>query len=540
MADNARALADALDGDPEQGEAYARALDAALVGTSTIPPVPRYEDRAESPKRNLRFADAFLARHDFVSAVRGGEDAGALELALQIVSSVAPSKALPIASSILLARPWPGLGGQVAGALARLDDPAAMAFVLAHLDMPYTAGAVATSVCGRAAPLVLARLEKSPVMDTTRAHDRGETYIVECLLTYLWRHHVDAAWPVIARLYEESLDEPVRRNAGHALAFFGDERSQKVLMRFLGSGDDLRRLFAVRAYLQQGATKALDALGGLDTLREPPQMAIVRELLDQVARNAWQTKSTIEDERYIDLALAWVKERKTKGVAQAVLDVFGKERVAAAKKRLAKTGQLPKRVQPTKPTGSEILAMRESMRRARANLERIVTELRVLGYMFVAKVPLGERADATTIAAIEKALHGPLPVSLRAAFEIIGSCDLTGTFPGQPASLKSDAFVLTDAKSALDEALEEGNGEAQVSMSIAPDIVGKAGFSGGQEAVLVPDSSLDARVIGVAGEPLFLERLREVFRWGGFPGLADARGDLGATVRRLASVCDPI
>jgi hypothetical protein len=386
----------------------------------------------------------------------------------------------------------------------------------------------------------MARLESSPVTDTTRVHDRRETLIVQSLLTYLGRHRVESAWPVVARLYEESVDECVRDGAARALNSFGDERSWSLLTRFLTSGDGDRRSFAVKAYLQRGVASTLDALGGLDALREASQAAIARELLEQAARNAWQAKSTIEDPRYLDLALAWVKERKMKGVAQAVLDVFGKEKVAAAKKRLAREGELPKRVPPPKPKDADVLAVRESMRRARANLQRIVAELRALGYTFDATEPLGDPPAAKTVTAIEKALHGPLPVSLRAAFEIIGACDLTGAFPGHPASLESDAFVLVDAKSALEEALDEGDGEAQVSLAIAPDIVGKAGFSGGQEVVLVPDGSLDAPVVGVAGEPLFLDRLREVFRWGGFPGLAGAKGELGATVRRLAEVCEPI
>jgi hypothetical protein len=232
-----------------------------------------------------------------------------------------------------------------------------------------------------------------------------------------------------------------------------------------------------------------------------------------------------------------VKERKTKSVAQWVLDLFGKPAVTAAKKRLAKAGKLPKPAPPPKPKKADVAAVRASMRRARENLQRIVEELRVLGYAFNAKTPLGPGASAKTLTAIEKALGGPLPVSLCAAFEILGECDLTGAFPGHPASLETDAFVLLGAKDALEQALDEGGREAQVSLVIAPDAVGKAGFSGGQEVMLVPDGALDAPVLGVDGEPLFMDRLRQVFRSGGFPGLAGAKGELRATVRRLAAVC---
>lgn len=65
--------------------------------------------------------------------------------------------------------------------------------------------------------------------------------------------------------------------------------------------------------------------------------------------------------------------------------------------------------------------------------------------------------------------------------------------------LETDAFCLTGPDAVLDQAEDEGGKEAQVSLAIAPDSTGKAGFSGGQEVVLVPDGALDARVRGVAG-----------------------------------------
>jgi hypothetical protein len=58
--------------------------------------------------------------------------------------------------------------------------------------------------------------------------------------------------------------------------------------------------------------------------------------------------------------------------------------------------------------------------------------------------------------------------------------------------------------------------------------------------MLVPDASLDARVAGVKGEPWLLDRLRQTFRHGGFPGLTGKKGELGAIAARLAKVCTPI
>jgi hypothetical protein len=180
------------------------------------------------------------------------------------------------------------------------------------------------------------------------------------------------------------------------------------------------------------------------------------------------------------------------------------------------------------------------MKKARKNLEAIVRELEELGYAFDSKAPLGRPASPETLKALEKAVGGPLPVSLRMAFLEIGSCDLRGAFPGHEPSLATDAFVLGDARDILVDALENAGGEARWPLAFAPDAVGKAGFSGGQETILVPDPSLDARVAGVRGEPLLLERLRQTFRHGGFPGLAGKKGPLAAITARLAKVCVPL
>jgi hypothetical protein len=533
-------LGDATERHHERCAAEAKALDAALVGTARVPPVSRYADSPDRVRHRVRFADAFATWKDFVSAVRGGEDPGALELALSLVAKVAPGEVLPIARAILEVKPWREMGNRVGGALAQVDDPAAIDLALAHAEKPYVMSGVSGSLCARAWPKVMARLEASPVMDTTRTHPRSESYLAEYLIAYFGKNRTEEAWPLLARLYEDSVDKYVVLATGHALVSYDDDRSLALLRGSLGSRGEHHRFFAVKAHLRKGDARAVDALGGLDALRSPSGKAVARELMEQVWNAARDAKRPIEDARYLELALGWVKDRTMKGVSQYVLDLFGKRAVAAAKKRLEKAGKLTKPVRLPQPKRADILAMRRALVAARKNLERIVAELRALGYAFDAKVPLGKPAPMKTVRAIEKAVGGPLPLSLRTAFTVIGACDLTGSFPGHPRSLESDAFVLVDAREALEEALEMGGGEAQVSLALAPDAVAKAGFSGGREEMLVPDASLDAPIVGVPGEPLLLGRLREVFGYGGFPGLKAAKGELGAIVQRLAKVCEEI
>lgn len=536
-----RALGDAMVRHRERAHDVALSLDAEVVGTNRVLPVFRH-----GPPWRQRFVDAFASWDAFVAAVRSDADPGAVELALRLLSRVAPDEVLPVARKILAVSPWREMGSEVGGALGRVDDPAAVELALAHADVPYAMGGVSSSICERAWPIVLERLKASRVMDTSRAHPRRETYFVESLVAYFGHHHVEPAWPVLSRLYAESIDQDVILATGHALVDWGDARSLALLKVDLRSKVQHRRFFAVRAHLVAGESQAMDALGGLEALGRADGRVVARELMEQVWQNARDAKKAtagrggIADERYLALALVWVKDKSMLGVCRYVLDCWDKKQVAAAKKALVKRGAVKKPVAPPQIAKADVDAMRASMKRARKNLERIVAALRALDYAFSSRTPLGKPAAPKTVAAIEKAVGGPLPVSLRMAMLEIGSCDLMGVFAGQEASLESDALVLADAKGILEDARENAGGEAQWPLAFAPDAVGKAGFSGGQETMLVPDPSLDARVSGVKGEPLLLERLRDVFRCGGFPGLAGKKGELGKIAARLAKVCEAL
>jgi hypothetical protein len=542
VTDAERILADAMVHHRARALAEARSLDAATVGTNRVPPVNRH---GRSPGRQ-RFADAFPSWNAFVAAVRSDADPGAVELALQLLSLVAPDEVLPVVQKILAVSPWNEMGSAVGHALGRVDDTAAVKLALAHADVPYVMDGVASSICARAWPIVLARLKGSRVMNTSRAHPRSETYVIESVIAYFGNHHVEAAWPVLSRLYAESIDEYVLLASGHVLIAWGDERSLVLLKKDIGSRSARRRFFAVRAHLYDGESQAMDALGGLEALGRPSGRVLADELMEQVwhrardAKKATGGRGGIADKRYLDLALTWVKDKRMIGICRYVLDCWDKRQVAAAKKRLLESGKVKKPAPPPKLAASDVAAMRRSMKKARKNLERIVVELEKLGYAFDAKTPLGKPASLKTVSAIEKAIGGPLPVSLRMALLEIGSCDLTGTFPGHEASLETDAFVLGNASEILEDALENAGGEARWPLAFAPDAVGKAGFSGGQETILVPDESLDAPVEGVKGKPLMLDRLRQVFRYGGFPGLAGKKGQLRAVAKRLAKVCTAI
>ena len=378
-----RILADAMERHRNRALAEARALDAATVGTNIVPPV----DRHGRPWHQT-YADAFGTWEAFVAAVRSDGDPGAVEFALRLLSRVAPEEVLPLARKILAVSPWKEMGGAVGEALGRVDDPAAVELALAHADVPYAKGGVSSSICARAWPIVLKRLEASRVMDTSRKHPRGETYFVESLVAYFGNHRVAEAWPVLARLYAESVDEYVLLASGHALIAWGDERSLALLRKDLGSRSERRRFFAVRALLQQGESQAMDALGGLEALSRAPGRSLAHELMSQVwqrardAKKATAGRGGIADERYLALALAWVKDKRMLGICRYVLDCWDKAQVTAAKKRLVQSGKVARPAPAPKLGKADVEAVRRSMKKARKNLERLVRELGKLGYVF--------------------------------------------------------------------------------------------------------------------------------------------------------------
>lgn len=190
----------------------------------------------------------------------------------------------------------------------------------------------------------------------------------------------------------------------------------------------------------------------------------------------------------------------------------------------------------------------ETMSRARANVERLVPRLLELGYQFAypqaedgpLRYSVYDPPDATTaerIADLERVV-GPIPLALRAWYEVVGSVSFIGTHPTlAPASqagapeVYSDPLVVDPVEIALAEYgdwywLSHAHPPGKIppfSIPIAPDAYHKANRSGGAAyAIAVPDPAADALILNEPHNTTFVNYLRLAFRWGGFPGFADA------------------
>lgn len=185
-----------------------------------------------------------------------------------------------------------------------------------------------------------------------------------------------------------------------------------------------------------------------------------------------------------------------------------------------------------------------TMKRVRANVDRITERLRAAGYPFDHLRPAWSAPSPDTeraIARIEDAAKSPCPIVLRAFWTIVGAvnwqhADGDGFAPswtGLPLA-ERDPLVIYGPRDAwecarewLDE-LENAHPEVvgPLDLWLAPDYLHKANISGGSPYSIrwtsdVADPSFDAE----RHETTFIEYLRICFRNGGFSRVALPEAD---------------
>lgn len=125
---------------------------------------------------------------------------------------------------------------------------------------------------------------------------------------------------------------------------------------------------------------------------------------------------------------------------------------------------------------------------------------------------------------VEKKLKGPLPISLRCWYEQVGGVNFMGyheTLNPKEGSESPDPLVVDPFMDAIHawfgEDLEFE--ESEIELPLAPDDISKAFQSGGDPyAIKLPDSCADGLFLNEPHNTTFVNYLRFVFQWGGFPG----------------------
>ncbi len=198
-----------------------------------------------------------------------------------------------------------------------------------------------------------------------------------------------------------------------------------------------------------------------------------------------------------------------------------------------------------------LAVVRETMRRARDNIELLIPRLEAIGY-HLGYEWMGEserafakgqppvfalpHADVQEQIAELETLAGPIPLSLRAWYETIGAVNLVGAAP-KPWRLdeQGDPLYVYPIEDALAEyadweaahaawaAGDKLNDPGPFRVPIAPDYLHKYNISGGMwYHIVLPNPTADAPLQAERHAGMFVEYLRICFRWGGLPGLERA------------------
>jgi len=230
------------------------------------------------------------------------------------------------------------------------------------------------------------------------------------------------------------------------------------------------------------------------------------------------------------------KQRKTS--ARAVAEIDARQLLARYRKgehdevwrdleSLGERVREPRYLEPARAVA------RETMQRARRNIETIVSRLHDMNYRFcVLEAPAPRRRNQPFVppaAGVAKQLKKierqgmVLPLSLEAWVEQVGSVNLMGAHPtlcflgdeeGFPNVFADPLMVDVPLGHLAGEDAADG-----IDCVIAPDDGAKAGDADPDfYFVRLPDSRADTKLRGERHKTNFVNYLRLAFRWGGFPG----------------------
>jgi hypothetical protein len=197
----------------------------------------------------------------------------------------------------------------------------------------------------------------------------------------------------------------------------------------------------------------------------------------------------------------------------------------------------------------------ETMTIARQNVEILVERLAKAGYRFNCRESVHVPPTENTPREIEEVdtRLGPLPLSLRAFYEVVGSVDFVQSWKQLIHYHKKeresateieilgeeDPLVVAPLSLIGDEKPKRGG---RVYFCFAPDEVHKANYSGGENYhVWIPDPRSDFEIVGMYEiEETFVEYLRATFAYGGFRGRVETLPDDESRCRKAAPTLDVV
>jgi hypothetical protein len=196
----------------------------------------------------------------------------------------------------------------------------------------------------------------------------------------------------------------------------------------------------------------------------------------------------------------------------------------------------------------------ETMKRTRHNFEQLKVKLDTLGFRFHARRFGKEKPIIGTTTAdtwdcldrLEQRINGPLPISVRSFYEQLDGVCFFGYHPiltpqgkrrlFQAPQYRGSPIVLSirDAVSVSEDWNSNDNVDEQdVFLDHFELVFENERISWEEWTMDVPNAAMDARIDGL--DMMFVEYLRRVFQWGGFPGWA---ADSGAPTKEIEYLRD--
>lgn len=177
---------------------------------------------------------------------------------------------------------------------------------------------------------------------------------------------------------------------------------------------------------------------------------------------------------------------------------------------------------------------RETMRRVRANVERLVELLPAIGYAFDEEPFVPAAAGAPEELDVLEGRIGRLPLALRVWFEEVGQVNLNGRHPAwtfkYPDPLVVQApvdYLMSEFEEWEEDRGTEWDQGPVFEVPIAPDYLHKADVSGGAPySLAVPNAGVDGPLLGEPNQTTFVRYLRLAFRVAGMSGWQRAPGSV--------------
>jgi hypothetical protein len=189
--------------------------------------------------------------------------------------------------------------------------------------------------------------------------------------------------------------------------------------------------------------------------------------------------------------------------------------------------------------GDAAAVAQATMARVATNIDRLIERLTEEGFEFGVypdgtEVPVRDPARAKPNAALcadvdaLEFLAGPIPLSLRKFWEVVGTVSLIGRgregWPlySDPLFVESPGYAVSQFRQLTEE--EAGELLDPFFCCLAPDVFHKDNISGGSEyGIALPNAGIDALFRNEWREIGFVPYLRvAILEWGGFPGLSPA------------------